>query len=46
MEAILRHPRALGVAEMMNFPGVIAATRTCSPASISRATTSTATRRA
>jgi adenine deaminase len=24
MEAILRHPRALGVAEMMNFPGVIA----------------------
>jgi adenine deaminase len=23
MEAILRHPRALGVAEMMNFPGVI-----------------------
>ena len=23
-EAILRHPRALGVAEMMNFPGVIA----------------------
>ena len=26
MEAILRHPRALGVAEMMNFPGVIAAT--------------------
>jgi adenine deaminase len=25
MEAILRHPRALGVAEMMNFPGVIAA---------------------
>jgi adenine deaminase len=27
MEAILRHPRALGVAEMMNFPGVIAADR-------------------
>jgi adenine deaminase len=26
MEAILRHPRALGVAEMMNFPGVIAGT--------------------
>jgi adenine deaminase len=24
MQAILRHPRALGVAEMMNFPGVIA----------------------
>jgi adenine deaminase len=24
MEAILRHPRALGVAEMMNFPAVIA----------------------
>ena len=24
MRAILRHPRALGVAEMMNFPGVIA----------------------
>ena len=24
MAAILRHPRALGVAEMMNFPGVIA----------------------
>ncbi|MGH2947268.1 MAG: adenine deaminase [Solirubrobacteraceae bacterium] len=24
IEAILRHPRALGVAEMMNFPGVIA----------------------
>jgi adenine deaminase len=24
METILRHPRALGVAEMMNFPGVIA----------------------
>ncbi|MGZ8647880.1 MAG: amidohydrolase family protein, partial [Solirubrobacteraceae bacterium] len=24
MEAILRHPRALGIAEMMNFPGVIA----------------------
>jgi adenine deaminase len=24
MEAILRHPRALGVAELMNFPGVIA----------------------
>ena len=24
MEQILRHPRALGVAEMMNFPGVIA----------------------
>ena len=24
MDAILRHPRALGVAEMMNFPGVIA----------------------
>jgi adenine deaminase len=24
MEAILRHPRALGVGEMMNFPGVIA----------------------
>ena len=24
MEAILRHPRAIGVAEMMNFPGVIA----------------------
>jgi adenine deaminase len=24
MEAILRHPRVLGVAEMMNFPGVIA----------------------
>jgi adenine deaminase len=24
MEAILSHPRALGVAEMMNFPGVIA----------------------
>ena len=23
MEAILRHPRALGIAEMMNFPGVI-----------------------
>ena len=23
MEAVLRHPRALGVAEMMNFPGVI-----------------------
>ncbi len=27
MEAILRHPRALGVAEMMNFPGVIAGDR-------------------
>jgi adenine deaminase len=25
MEAILRHPRALGIAEMMNFPGVIGA---------------------
>jgi adenine deaminase len=24
MEAILRHPRALGIAEMMDFPGVIA----------------------
>ena len=24
MEAILRRPRALGMAEMMNFPGVIA----------------------
>ncbi|HWK25641.1 MAG TPA: adenine deaminase [Solirubrobacter sp.] len=24
MRAILRHPRALGVAEMMNFPGVVA----------------------
>jgi adenine deaminase len=24
MEAVLRHPRAIGVAEMMNFPGVIA----------------------
>ncbi len=24
MEEILRHPRAIGVAEMMNFPGVIA----------------------
>src|SRR5918911_4290762 len=24
MAAVLRHPRALGVAEMMNFPGVIA----------------------
>lgn len=24
MRAILRHPRAIGVAEMMNFPGVIA----------------------
>ena len=24
MREILRHPRALGVAEMMNFPGVIA----------------------
>ncbi|HET8756559.1 MAG TPA: amidohydrolase family protein, partial [Solirubrobacteraceae bacterium] len=28
MEAILRHPRALGIAEMMNFPGVIAGDET------------------
>src|SRR5919205_2896244 len=27
MRAILRHPRSLGVAEMMNFPGVIAGER-------------------
>ena len=45
MEAILRHPRALGVAEMMNFPGVIAGGPMRSRGS-SSAIASTVTRRA
>ena len=46
MEAILRRRRALGVAEMMNFPAVIAGDGTSWPSSRSAHATSTATRRA
>ena len=47
MESILRRRRALGVAEMMNFPGVIAGDPRCSRSSRSAAPrTPTATRRA
>ena len=43
LEALLRRRRVLGLAEMMNFPGVVSATRTSSPSWRSRST-STATR--
>ena len=45
MREILRHPRAIGVAEMMNFPGVIAGDPDVLRAD-GRARTSTGTRRA
>ena len=46
MEAILRHPRALGVAEMMNFPAVIAGDPDVLALARARPSTSTVTPRA